>query len=142
MGSLVKIFPIKHRDFIHAGKPSIEIKNILKTLNTPREIIRRVAVCGYEGEMNVVMHARNGQIRLELSNTMIIIKITDKGPGIPDIDQAMEKGFSTALDEFREMGFGAGMGLPNMKKNADRFEIRSTPEKGTTVRMEFATGER
>ena len=142
MGNLVKTFPIKHRDFIHAGKPSIEIKNLLKALNTPPEIIRRVAVCGYEAEMNVVMHARNGQIHLELSTTMIIIEITDTGPGIPDIDQAMQKGFSTALDEFREMGFGAGMGLPNMKKNADRFKISSTPEKGTTVRMEFATGGR
>jgi anti-sigma regulatory factor (Ser/Thr protein kinase) len=140
MEDLVKKFLIKHRDFVHAGKPSIEIKNILKSLNTPPEIIRRVAVCGYEGEMNVVMHAFNGRIDLSLSAERIEIRITDKGPGIEDIEQAMQIGFSTAPDEFREMGFGAGMGLPNMKKNADRFEIVSAPGEGTTITMEFKNG--
>ncbi|MDY0222176.1 MAG: ATP-binding protein [Desulfobacterium sp.] len=139
MENLIKTFFIKHRDFVHAGKPSIEIKNILKSLNTPPDIIRRVAVCGYEGEMNVVMHAYNGRMNLALSATRIEIRITDKGPGIQDIDQAMQVGFSTAPDEFREMGFGAGMGLPNMKKNADRFEIISAPGEGTTITMEFKT---
>ncbi|ACN14764.1 RsbW2 [Desulforapulum autotrophicum HRM2] len=142
MENLVKTFLIKHRDFIHAGKASIEIKNILKALNTPPDIIRRVAVCGYEGEMNVVMHAQNGRLNLELSATKIVICITDKGPGIEDIEQAMQVGFSTAPDEFREMGFGAGMGLPNMKKNADRFEMTSIPGEGTTIKMEFKTGDR
>ncbi len=139
MGTLVKTFLIKHRDFVHAGKASIEIKNILKSLNTPPDIIRRVAVCGYEGEMNVVMHAQNGRLDLTLSAARIKICITDKGPGIADIEQAMQAGFSTAPDEFREMGFGAGMGLPNMKKNADRFEMASTPGEGTTIKMEFET---
>lgn len=140
MENLVKIFLIKHRDFVHAGKPSIEIKNILKSLNTSPDIIRRVAVCGYEGEMNVVMHACNGRMDLELSATRIKLRIRDKGPGIKDIDQAMQVGFSTAPDEFRELGFGAGMGLPNMKKNADQFEIISGPGEGTTITMEFKTG--
>lgn len=140
MDCIVERFKIKHRDFIHAGKASIEIKNILKAMNTTPEIIRRVAVCSYEGEMNVVMHARDGRIDLTLSDDKIKIEISDKGPGIEDIDQAMQKGFSTALDIFREMGFGAGMGLPNMKKNADHFELISFPGKGTTVRMEFTKG--
>ena len=141
MENLVRTFLIKHRDFVHAGRASIEIKNILKSLNTPPDIIRRVAVCGYEGEMNVVMHAENGRLDLELSETRITIWIIDKGPGIKDINQAMQVGFSTAPDEFREMGFGAGMGLPNMKKNADSFEMDSIPGKGTTVKMQFSTGE-
>ena len=137
MEKLVKTYPIKHRDFVHAGKASIKIKNILKSLKTPREIIRRVAVCGYEGEMNVVMHGSDGSLTLTITPDNLTLEIADKGPGIPNISLAMQKGFSTAQDCDRAMGFGAGMGLPNMKKNANRFNIQSLPGEGTRLFMTF-----
>ena len=138
MDMLTKTYQIFHRDFVHAGKASIAVKNLLKSLQISPQIIRRVSVCGYEGEMNVVMHSSDGgTMELELSEQKIIIKISDQGPGIDDIDQAMQKGFSTATDEFRAMGFGAGMGLPNMKKNADKFNLISSTGLGTTIKMEF-----
>lgn len=138
MEKLVKIYHILHRNFVHAGKASIAVKNLLKSLRISPEIVRRVAVCGYEGEMNVVMHSSDGgMMQLELSAARIIIKVSDRGPGISDINQAMQKGFSTATDEFRAMGFGAGMGLPNMQKNADIFHVRSSPGEGTVITMEF-----
>jgi anti-sigma regulatory factor (Ser/Thr protein kinase) len=100
-------------------------------------LIRRVAVCSYEGEMNVVMHAGDGALEVDIGGDRLTIEVTDGGPGIADVELAMQPGFSTASDELREMGFGAGMGLPNMKKNADAIEIDSTVGKGTCVRMQF-----
>jgi serine/threonine-protein kinase RsbT len=130
-------FNIKGNDFIHAGEAAIRVKNLLKSLNISPDLIRRVAICGYEGEMNAVMHGGGGVLNFEIDDDRITMDISDQGPGIEDIDRAMQKGFSTASDEFREMGFGAGMGLPNMEKNADRIVIESGSEKGTRVQMLF-----
>ncbi len=134
-------YEIKRRDFFQAGKASIDIKNLLKSLKLPPDIIRRAAVCGYEAEMNIVMHAAgDGTMFLDIDKNKVSIIIQDTGPGIADIEQAMQAGFSTASDELREMGFGAGMGLPNIKKNADVFRIASQKESGTTIKVAFETG--
>mgnify|MGYP002063440290 FL=1 len=100
-------------------------------------LIRRVAICGYESEMNVVMHGGDGTLSIELDDEKLVLEIIDDGPGIEDIELAMQAGYSTANDDHREMGFGAGMGLPNMKKNSDRIKIESQKNDGTVVRMVF-----
>lgn len=138
MTSLKKSYRIKEKDFIRAGEASIQIQNLLKSMQVDPKIVRRVAICGYEGEMNVVMHGGEGELTLELNENEIVISISDNGPGIEDIDRALEKGFSTATDQQREMGFGAGMGLPNMQKNADELVIQSEVGQGTHIRMTFA----
>jgi len=135
MSGLKKSFHIKKKDFIRAGEASIQTKVLLKSLNLDSALIRRVAICGYEGEMNVVMHGGDGVLSLRVDTDQLTLNISDNGPGIEDIARAMQKGFSTALDEYREMGFGAGMGLPNMEKNADQIEVESEIGKGTRVRM-------
>ena len=137
MSGLQKSFFIKARDFVHAGEASIRIQQLLKTMQLDPRLIRRVAVCSYEGEMNVVMHGGDGQLSMDLERDILNLEISDTGPGIADIELAMQPGYSTASDEQREMGFGAGMGLPNMKKNADDIAIESRPGKGTRVRMRF-----
>lgn len=137
MSGLKKSFHIKKKDFIRAGEASIQTKELLKSLNLDSALIRRVAICGYEGEMNVVMHGGDGVLSLRVDTDRLTLNISDNGPGIEDIELAMQKGFSTALDEYREMGFGAGMGLPNMEKNADQIEVESERGKGTRVRMVF-----
>jgi anti-sigma regulatory factor (Ser/Thr protein kinase) len=141
MPALKKCFHIKGKDFIHAGKAAISVQNILKQLRVAPPLIRRVAICGYEGEMNAVMHGGDGLFCVEIDSDRVIIEISDDGPGIADIEKAMEKGFSTASEEYREMGFGAGMGLPNMEKHSDQLVIESSPGGGTVVRMLFRTGE-
>lgn len=138
MAAFRKCFHIKSRDFIHAGEASITVQNMLKQLNVDSRLIRRVAICGYEGEMNVVMHGGDGKFCIEVDTGRIILDISDDGPGIEDIERAMQKGFSTASDEYREMGFGAGMGLPNMETHSDRLEIESESGRGTRVRMYFS----
>jgi anti-sigma regulatory factor (Ser/Thr protein kinase) len=105
-------------------------------------LIRRVAICGYEGEMNVVMHGGDGTMSIELDDKRLTLEISDDGPGIEDIALAMQAGYSTANDEHRRMGFGAGMGLPNMKKNSDRIQIESQKNNGTVVRMLFMIPEK
>lgn len=137
--ALKKRFKINKKDFVHAGEASINTKNLLKSLNIDPKLIRRVAICGYEGEMNVVMHGGEGHLELELFDDRVCLSITDNGPGIENIDKALEKGFSTASEKFRNMGFGAGMGLPNMKKNSDQFYIESEKMKGTNIRMIYYT---
>jgi len=137
MTGLKKSYHIKSRDFIRAGEASIHVQNLLKSLQFDPKLIRRVAICGYEGEMNVVMHGGDGALHFEIDTARLIMEISDDGPGIADIEKAMQAGFSTASDEHREMGFGAGMGLPNMKKNSDEIAIESAPGKGTLVRMVF-----
>ena len=122
-------------NFTRAGYASSEIKKILKKLNVDLGIIKRTVVATYEGEVNIVAHAYSGTIYVDIDTERIQIKLQDEGPGIPDIDQAMEEGFSTASSQVREMGFGAGMGLPNMKKNTDHMEITSEVGKGTTVEI-------
>lgn len=135
--TLKKCFSIIQGDFIRAGEASIKVQNILKSLNFDPKLIRRIAICGYEGEMNVVMHGSDGLLCAEINSGKVILDISDEGPGIEDINLAMQKGYSTAKDEYREMGFGAGMGLPNMKKNADHMTVESDPKKGTLIRMFF-----
>ncbi len=137
MSPLKKCFNVRNRDFIHAGEASIAVQQLLKQMHVDPVLIRRIAVCGYEGEMNMVMHGEGGLYCVEIHFGKIILDLSDNGPGIPDIAKAMEKGFSTASDEFREMGFGAGMGLPNMDKNADDMFIESEKGCGTKVQMVF-----
>ena len=137
MTVLKKSYFIKARDFLRAGEASIAVQNLLKSMNLNAKLIRRVAICGYEGEMNVVMHGGDGRLSVEINAENLIMEITDDGPGIEDIDLAMQPGFSTASDEYREMGFGAGMGLPNIKTNSDELTIVSHKNHGTCVRMVF-----
>lgn len=113
------------------------MQNLLKSMDFDPRLIRRVAICGYESEMNVVMHGGDGSLRIEVDTDNLILEITDDGPGIEDIELAMQAGYSTANDDHREMGFGAGMGLPNMKKNSDQIHIESNKGQGTVVRMIF-----
>ncbi|MCP4546368.1 MAG: anti-sigma regulatory factor [bacterium] len=126
-------FDVQGRNFDKAGEVSSEIKVILKGLGIDSKIIRRVVVVSFEAEMNVTMYADKGTIVFELTDRNILLTISDEGPGIPDIEQALQEGYSTAPDEMRELGFGFGMGLPNMKKNSDEFEIDSVVARGTTV---------
>lgn len=128
-------FNLEGGNFSRAGAASSEIKKILKQLNVDALLIKRIVVALYEAEVNVVAHAYEGVMNVVLDGKSIVVTITDKGPGIPDIAKAMQEGFSTASPEVREMGFGAGMGLPNMKKNCDRLNIKSTVNVGTKVTM-------
>ncbi|HEB36792.1 hypothetical protein LCGC14_0819110 [marine sediment metagenome] len=128
-------FEINGRDFSNAGRASTSIKEILQEIGIDSSIIVRAAIASYEAEMNVVMYARRAVLTLNVTPEKLHLKLEDEGPGIENIDLAMKEGFSTATDEMREMGFGAGMGLPNIKKNADEFEISSTPGKGTTIKI-------
>lgn len=134
---LSKRYAIASPDFSRAGNVSTQIKALLQEIGITSSIIRRVAIAIYEAEMNVVMYADKAEVFLTISPEKIHIKIHDEGQGITDIEQAMREGFSTATHEMREMGFGAGMGLPNIKKNADKFNLSSIPGKGTTVDIVF-----
>jgi len=138
MTDLKKIFHVKGNDFTHAGEASVNIKNMLKSIGLDPKLIRRIGVCGYEGEMNMVMHGGDGTLSIEINADKIIVYLDDNDPGIEDLELAMKEGYSTAKDEYREMGFGAGMGLPNMKKNADEFTISSKVGRGTQVKMVFS----
>ena len=140
MPALRKCFHIKGRDFIHAGEASITVQKLLKQLSISPALIRRIAICGYEGEMNAVMHGGDGSLCVEINENQIMLEVSDDGPGIEDVEKAMEKGYSTASEEYREMGFGAGMGLPNIEKNSDEMTIESEPGNGTVLRMYFETG--
>ncbi len=128
-------YKVQGGDFTHAGYASSQVKKMLKQLGVDNTVIKRVVVCLYEAEVNIVAHAWDGIISIGLDTDSIFMKLTDNGPGIADIEQAMQKGFSTASPEVREMGFGAGMGLPNISANADRFIIESEPGKGTTLEI-------
>ena len=123
-------------DFVNAGAASSAIKKTLKQLNIPPQIVKRVVVALYEAEVNAIAHAYGGTIYADIDPDKIIVKVVDTGPGIPDIDWAMKEGNSTASPEVRNMGFGAGMGLPNIQKNVDRLDVQSTVGVGTTVEME------
>lgn len=137
MSSLKKCFNIRSRDFIRAGEASISVQQLLKQMRFDPVLIRRIAICGYEGEMNVVMHGGDGLFCVEIDTDKIVLDISDTGPGIADIAKAMQKGFSTASDAHREMGFGAGMGLPNIENNSDKMFIESKPGCGTRVQVIF-----
>ena len=129
--------PVKADDMTCAGDVSARIKRHMKRLGIPSSIMRRVSVCTYEAEINLVIHSDGGQIDFEISEDRILVRARDVGPGIPDIDKAMIEGWSTASNEVRNMGFGAGMGLPNMKRNADEFAISSVVGEGTDISMIF-----
>jgi serine/threonine-protein kinase RsbT len=126
-------FVIEGKDFVHAGKASTEIKSILKSLGIDALIVRRVAIAAYEAEMNVVMYAERGMMTFSVTPHLVTMVVEDRGPGIADVSLAMQEGWSTATHEMREMGFGAGMGLPNIKKNADEFAVYSEVGKGTRL---------
>jgi len=128
-------YKIKGGDFSEAGTISSKLKKILKQLNIDNKIIKKVVIALYEAEVNVIAHAYNGKVNIDIDTEKIEINIKDKGPGIENIAKAMEKGFSTATSKVREMGFGAGMGLPNIKKNSDKLDIKSKVSEGTNLKI-------
>ena len=128
-------YEVKDSDFSVAGENSSKVKKTLKTLGFSPEVIRKVAIAMYEAEINMVIHANGGYIEGEISPEKIVVRLCDNGPGIPDIEKAMEEGFSTADHNVRELGFGAGMGLPNIKKYSDELNITTTVGKGTTLEI-------
>lgn len=128
-------YEISPDDFTRAGEASSDVKSKLKSLGMPPDAIRKVSIAMYEGEINMVIHAKGGKITVEISPDKIVMILADKGPGIPDIEQAMQAGWSTAPDEVRSLGFGAGMGLPNMKKYTDEMNIDTVIGVGTTITM-------
>lgn len=130
-------FHVEGGNFTKAGSASSQLKKILKQLNADPKTIKRVVVAMYEAEVNIVAHAYQGDIFIDIDTEKIVIKLVDEGPGIPDIELAMQQGFSTASSKVREMGFGAGMGLPNIKNNSDELKVTSEVNKGTIV--EFVT---
>ena len=129
-------YQVYEADFVNAGAASSAIKKTLKQLNINPQIIKRVVVALYEAEVNAIAHAYGGMIYADIEPDKIVLKVEDKGPGIPDIAWAMQEGNSTASPEVRNMGFGAGMGLPNIQKNVDKLNVTSTVGVGTTVEME------
>lgn len=133
--SIKQHYTVSANDFVAAGAVSAAVKKMLKQLGFPSDFIRRTSVAMYEGEINMVIHADGGVIDVEIFDDRIEIVLTDKGPGIPDIDLAMQEGWSTASDAVRELGFGAGMGLPNIKRNTDDFELTSEVGVGTTLKI-------
>ena len=132
---LVFRYDVDGNDFTSAGQASVMVKKNLRQLGISPEIIRRVSIAMYEGEINMVIHAGGGTAEVRVNEDSIDIILEDTGPGISNIDMAMQEGFSTAPDEIRSLGFGAGMGLPNMKRHTDSIEIDSTVGVGTKITM-------
>ena len=128
-------FDVDGEDFTRAGEASGETKRVLKGLGFDASVIRNVSIAMYEGEINMVIHAGGGEADVTVSEDCIEIFLHDKGPGIKDIERAMQEGYSTASDQIRSLGFGAGMGLPNMKRYTDSMEINSTVGVGTDITM-------
>lgn len=128
-------YEVDGEDFSLAGEASSNVKKVLKQLGFDPQVVRKVAIAMYEGEINMVIHAQGGTVEVEITPAQIKMILQDQGPGIPDIDLAMQEGYSTAPHNIRELGFGAGMGLPNMKSYTDEMHIRSEVGKGTTVEM-------
>ena len=133
METIKLVYPVEGGDLIEAGEASSKMKLTLKKLGLPQDVIRRASIGMYEGEINMVIHADGGQAEVEIDPAQILIRMTDTGPGIPDVEQAMREGFSTAGQTARELGFGAGMGLPNIKRYSDEMQIETQLGKGTTV---------
>lgn len=132
---LIFSYSVDGGNFTSAGQASVQVKKNLRQLGIDPETIRRVSIAMYEGEINMVIHAGGGEAEVIVSDSSITIILKDTGPGIANIEQAMQEGFSTAPDNIRSLGFGAGMGLPNMKRYTDRMEIDSVVGKGTTITM-------
>ena len=137
METIKLVYPVDGGDLIEAGEASSKMKLTLKKLGLPPDIIRRASICMYEGEINMVIHADGGEAVVEVGMDEIIIRMIDTGPGIPDVDLAIKEGYSTAGPTARELGFGAGMGLPNMKRYADELTIDTEVGKGTVVTMKL-----
>ena len=129
-------YTIIEGDFVNAGAASSSVKKTLKQLNLSPTVIKRVVVALYEAEVNAIAHAYGGTIYVDIDSERILMKVADRGPGIPDLELAMQEGYSTARPEVRDMGFGAGMGLPNIKKNVDKLFVHTKVGEGTTVDME------
>ena len=134
---LILHYTVSPDDFTRAGEASSNVKRKLKQLGVPPEVVRKTAIAMYEGEINMVIHANGGEITVTIGPEDITLVLADTGPGIPDVEKAMQAGYSTAPDNIRNLGFGAGMGLPNMKRNADEFDIQSTVGVGTNIHMKF-----
>ena len=132
---LVFHFEVDGDNFTSAGQASVQVKKNLRELGISPEIIRKVSIAMYEGEINMVIHAKGGVAEVIVSDESVEIILKDTGPGIPNIEQAMQEGFSTAPDNVRSLGFGAGMGLPNMKRYTDYMHIDSVVGEGTTITM-------
>lgn len=132
---LVFRFDVRGDDFTSAGQASVQVKKNLRQLGLDANTIKKVSIAMYEGEINMVIHAGGGVAEVSVTETYIEIVLKDNGPGIEDIDRAMQAGYSTAPDTIRSLGFGAGMGLPNMKKNSDSMQITSKLGEGTTIVM-------
>ena len=135
MAALNLHFDIDGDNFVAAGEASGKIKKVLKKMGFPSEVVRKVSIAMYEGEINTVIHGGGGTADVEISSDCITMVLSDEGPGIPDVEKAMQSGFSTAPDSVRALGFGAGMGLPNMKKYTDEMYIDTEVGKGTTITM-------
>lgn len=135
---LEQVYPVEAGNYASAGQASTTIKRTLKQLGINAEVLRRLSVASYEVELNLVIHSMGGELLLQLEPDQITLISRDVGPGIPNIEKAMTEGYSTANEEARTLGFGAGMGLPNMRRNATTFDIESEVGKGTTIRMSFA----
>ena len=128
-----KSFQITGRDFANAGSVSVKIKKILKEIGIKPEVVYRVSICCYEAEMNVIMYAKIANLDFTITQDEVILILEDEGPGIENVELAMKEGYSTATQEIREMGFGAGLGLPNIKNNSDEFKIDTEILKGTKL---------
>ena len=140
MSLLTNTYDVHKGEFETAGDASASIKRKLKQLGVDSTVLRRVAVASYEAELNLIIHSLGGQLTMEMNPEHIVLISKDVGPGIADIDKAMQEGFSTASEEARVLGFGAGMGLPNMKKYSDEMSIDSVVGEGTTVYMTVFPG--
>ena len=138
--AFVHAYDVAGADFTNAGRASTDIKETLKHMGLPSALIRRVAIAAYEAEMNMVMYARRGTMTLRVTPADVVIAAQDEGPGIPDIGLAMREGYSTATPEMRELGFGAGMGLPNIQRNTDDLSVASEVGRGTTLVMTVHVG--
>ncbi len=128
-------FDVDGENFSSAGEASVAVKKKLRQLGFPPDVIRKVSIAMYEGEINMVIHANGGSADVEVTDEEIIITLSDTGPGIPNVSLAMQEGYSTARDNIRALGFGAGMGLPNMKKYTDSMDIDTEVGVGTTITM-------
>lgn len=133
-------YDVKAGDFNSAGDASSSIKNVLKRLGVSNAVLRKIAIASYEAELNIIIHSQGGRLRLAVMRDEVMLAAEDDGPGIPDVEQAMTEGYSTAPDSVRMLGFGAGMGLPNMKRCSDGFDITSEVGRGTVIRMRFILG--
>lgn len=132
---IVLTYPISPDDFTRAGEASSDVKSKLKQMGVSPDAVRKVAIAMYEGEINMVIHAKGGEIRVEITPKEVTMILADVGPGIPDVELAMKAGYSTAPDAVRSLGFGAGMGLPNMKKYSDEMDIKTELNVGTRIKM-------